>query len=87
MGDHSDPINYRGINLTSCFSELFTSLLNEQLKAWLVKYDDVQFGLKANYSTLDAVFILNSFIQRQFANKKKLYCCFVDLQKCFDFIY
>ena len=90
-GDHSDLTNYRGINLTSCFSELFTSLMNEQLlKAWLVKYNilyDAQFGLKANYSTVDAIFILNSFIQRQFANKKKLYCCFVDLRKCFDSIY
>ena len=38
-------------------------------------------------STVDAIFILNSFIQRQFANKKKFNCCFVDLQKCFDSIY
>ena len=32
-GDSSDPTNYRGITLTSCFSKLFTSLINERLKA------------------------------------------------------
>ena len=89
-GDQSDPANYRGITLTSCFSKLFTSLVNERLKAWSAKYDilsDAQFGFKAKYSTVDAIFILNSFIQRQFMDKRKLYCCFIDLEKCFDSIY
>ena len=67
-------------------SKLFTSLLNERLKAWSDKYEiltDAQFGFKTGYST----FILNSFIQKQFSDKKKLYCCFIDLQTCFDSIY
>ena len=89
-GDHFDPTNYRGITLTTCFSKLFTSVLNERIKAWTVGYDvlsDAQFGFKANYGTVDAIFTLNSFIQRQLGENKKLYCCFVDLQKCFDSIY
>ena len=89
-GDSSDPNNYRGITLTSCFSKLFTSLINEPLKAWLKKYDvisDAQFGFKSNFSTTDAIFILNTFIQKQFQEKKPLFCCFIDLQKCFDSIY
>ena len=89
-GDRSDPNNYRGITLTSCFAKLFTSLINERLKIWSVKYDvisDAQFGFKANFSTVDAIFLLNSFIQKQFRDKKQLFCCFIDLQKCFDSIY
>ena len=39
MGDQSDPANYRGITLISCFSKLFTSLVNERLKARSAKYD------------------------------------------------
>ena len=65
-------------------------LINERPKAWLKKYDvisDAQFGFKSNFSTTDAIFILNTFIQKQFQEKKPLFCCLTDLQKCFDFIY
>ena len=32
-------------------------------------------------------FLLNSFIEKQLREKGSLYCCFIDLQKCFDSIY
>ena len=89
-GDNTDVNNYRGITLISCFAKLFTTVINERLKKWSVVNDiitDVQFGFKANYSTVDAIFLLNSFIEKQLRNRSKLYCCFIDLQKCFDSIY
>ena len=67
-GNTSDPNNYRGISLVSCFAKLFNTILNKRLKEWadtnvFDKVTDAQFGFKANYSTVDAMFILNHFIQ------------------------
>lgn len=31
-GNNTNPINYRSITLISCFSKLFTSVINERLK-------------------------------------------------------
>ena len=59
------------------------------MKEWTIKYDkvtDAQFGFKENHSTIDAIFILNHFIEEQIRNRKKLYCCFVDFQKAYDLI-
>ena len=53
--------------------DIFTSLLNERLNAWSDEYDiltDAQFGFESGYSTVDAIAILNSFIQKQFSDKK-----------------
>lgn len=86
-GDFDDTNNYRGITLISCFAKLFTSILNKRLKKWADETDistDAQFGFKANYSTIDAAFILKYLIDKQLQAKKKLYCAFVDLKKAFD---
>ena len=50
-GDITDPNNYRGITLISCFAKLFTSILNERLKQWAETNDiltDAHFGFKPN---------------------------------------
>ena len=89
-GETSNPNNYRGITLISCFAKLFTSVINNRLKNWANEYDiisDAQFGFKSNFSTTDAIFILNSLIENQLNKKGSLFCCFIDLQKCFDSIY
>ena len=36
------------------------------------------------YSTCFNTFTLNHFINKSKANKKPLYCCFVDLEKAYD---
>ena len=89
-GDNTDPNNYRGITLISCFAKLFMSIINDRLKCWSVQnsiLSDAQFGFKSNYSTVDAIFLLNAFIEHQIQKKEKLYCCFIDFRKCFDSIY
>ena len=88
-GNTSDPNNYRGISLVSCFAKLFNTILNKRLKEWADTNDkvtDAQFGFKANYSTVDAIFILNHFIQENIRTKGKLFCCFVDFRKAYDLI-
>jgi len=88
-GDVSDPNNYRGITLISCFAKLFTGIINERLKSWAESYDiitDAQFGFKPNCSTADAIFILNALIEKQLHNKHKLFCCYIDYRKAYDVI-
>jgi hypothetical protein len=81
-GDSSEPTNYRGITLISCFAKLFTVVIIERLKKWVDTNDiltDAQYCFKFNYSTVDAIFLLHAFIERQLNQKKKLYCCLLIL--------
>ena len=89
-GDPNEPSNYRAITLVSCLGKLYTSIVNERLKKWALQNDvitDAQFGFKADYSTIDAIFILESFISKAIREKKKMYCAFVDLKRAFDSVY
>ncbi len=89
-GDKSDPSNYRGITLLSCFAKLFTCILNQRISTWCENNDvisDAQFGCRKGRSTIDAVFILHSIIAKYVNMNKRLYCCFVDMKRCFDSIY
>ena len=67
-GEKNDPANYRGITLVSCLGKLFTNILNERLKSWATENNvitDAQFGFKADHSTVDAIFILQSLIDKK----------------------
>ena len=88
-GDVSDPNNYRGISLVSCFCKLFTSILNQRLLLWSNSNDvitDAQFGFQPKRGTAEAIFSLSSIIDMTLRKKKKLYCCFIDFKKAFDSI-
>ena len=56
---------------------------------WEKEYNivtDAQFGFRSGLSTVDAIFVLQSLINKTLNGKKRLYCCFVDFQKAFDSI-
>ena len=76
--------NYRGITLTSTMSKLMTYLLNERLLHWL-DYNDLssqsQFAYKPGYSTIDAVYVLQSAIAQ---NKPITHWAFIDFTNAFD---
>ena len=50
----------------------------------MVKVDEMQFGFMPGKGTIDAVFILRRLQEEYLDNEKKLYMCFVDLEKTFD---
>ena len=86
-GSSEDPNNYRGITILSCFSKLFTSVLNERLKAYLENKNllgNEQTGFRNGYSTLDNLFTLYGMIDILLFKKKRLHCAFLDLEKAFD---
>lgn len=88
--DPNDVNNYRGITLVSCFSKIFTGVLNNRLSNWAENNDvvsDSQFGFRKGCSTTDAIFVLNAIIQKILKEKGRLFCAFVDLKKAFDSVY
>ena len=55
-------------------------LLEKRLRK-IVAIDDMQFGFIPDKGTIDAVFILRHIQGEYLAKQKKLYMCFVDLEK------
>ena len=89
-GDLKEPSYYREITLVSYFRKLFTVIINERLKKRDLQNEtisDAQFGFKADYSTIDAIFIIQSLIDKAINKKKKLYACFIDLKRAFISVY
>lgn len=69
--------------------KLFTSVLNSRLLKWDKENSvitDEQFRFKPGFSTTDAIFVLQSLINKTLKQKRRLYCCFIDYKKAFDLI-
>ena len=89
-GDRLNPDNYRPITVLSCFSKLFTSILNDRLSKFLdihTALGENQAGFRQGYSTTDHIFTLNSLIELFKSKKKKLFCTFIDFSKAFDTVW
>jgi exonuclease III len=88
-GNISDPDNYRGITILSCFGKLFTSVINSRLETFLNNAGYIgpeQAGFKKGFSTTDHIFLLHGLIELYLKKHKRMYCCFVDYKKAFDSI-
>ena len=62
-------------------------IINERLIKYFDKHDVIsnkQIGFKKKHRASDHMFVLNTIINKYLSKGKKLYCCFVDLQKAFD---
>ena len=71
--DHSDPINYRPIALTSCVCKIFEKMVNGRLVQYLENnklLTNIQCGFRANRSTLDHLIRLDTFIKQSMADGK-----------------
>ena len=86
-GDMDDPGNYRSIALANSVLKILTLIFNNRLSKF-IEYNKVmpefQSGFRANRSTMDNVFILNSLIQIKLREKgSKLFALFVDFKEAF----
>ena len=74
--------------LTSCFSKLFTSLLQNRVHRFLDDdnlYNRFQAGFRPDYRTTDHIFIIKTILNKYlYKNKKQVFACFVDFSKVFD---
>ena len=88
-GDKNLPNNYRGITLLSCLAKLFTRILNGRFAKWAEdngKINETQFGFRKGRRTQDCLFILNGLIELLFSKGMKLYVCFIDYEKAYDYL-
>ena len=78
-----DCVSYRGVKLLEHGMKVVERMLEKRLRR-LVKVDQMQFGFKPCRSTVDAIFILRRMQESYFKKNRKLFICFVDLEKAFD---
>ena len=86
-GDTNEASNYRGITLINTLSKVYSQLLLNRLTGWSEKYEKIsqnQFGFQKGKSVIDCIFILHTVISKVLSKGQKLYCIFIDYEKCFD---
>ena len=90
-GDPSNPSNYRGITLNSCFGKLFCLIINERIERYLENNNLLikeQAGFRKQSRTTDHIFILKKIVDDVISKRNgRLYSCFVDFNKAFDNIW
>lgn len=88
-GSRQSTDNYRGITILSCVGKLFTGCLHERLSKFLesnAKIGEEQAGFRPGYSTADHILSLSLIINFYLQRRERLYCCFIDYRKAFDFV-
>ena len=89
MKDSSVPLNYRGITLLSCISEIYTSIINKRISGFAETagiFVEEQSGFRSNRSCLNNLFSLTSIIRNVRNDGKSLFTAFIDMQKAFDWL-
>ena len=74
---------YRAVKLHEHGMKVVERVLENRL-CRIVSVDEMQFGFMPERGTIDAVFMLRTLQKEYHAKGKKLYMCFVDLEKAFD---
>ena len=86
-GDVNEASNYRGITFISVSAKIYSHLLLNRLADWSNKYEKIssnRFGFQKGKSVIDGVFILHTVISKVLSTGQRLYCVFIDYEKCFD---
>ncbi len=86
-GDQKDDNNYRGMMLLPVITKILFAILAARISTWAEEVGilpEEQFGFRAGRRTTDALFIMDTRIERAKGKKRELYCCFVEFQKAFD---
>ena len=82
-GDAMECGNYRGIKLMEHALKVFERVIVGKLRK-IVSIHEMQFGFMPGKSTVDAIFITRQVQEKFLEGNRKLYWCFVDLEKAFD---
>jgi len=85
-GDPDCVNNYRGITFLPVVAKIFFAVMENRIKTWANAEGIIpnhQFGFRKGHRTSDAIFVLNSLLEKM-KWKRKRFCCFIDFQKAFD---
>ena len=89
-GEKTDVNNFRGLAFSSCLGKLFNSMLRQRLEKLCVEKKFItpcQASGKSGVQTSDHLLVLKHIIHKYLkVNKQKLFVCFFDLKKAFDFV-
>ena len=82
--DHRDPLNYRGITITSAAYKLFCSILNNRLSRAMELNNgiaDEQNGFRAGRSTGEHISSLSLILESRIKKKKETFAICIDFSK------
>ena len=82
-GDVTRCNSYKRIKLLEHAIKIVERVL-ERKNRELVNIDSMQFGFMPGRGTTDALFVVRRMQEEDRNKKKKLYMCFVDIEKAFD---
>ena len=74
--------SYRGVKLLEHCMKIIEREL-ERIRAF-VDFDEAQFGFMPGKRTIDGLFLVRRLQEEHRAKDKRMYMCFVDLEKAFD---
>ena len=74
--------SYRGVKLLEHGMKVVERVLEKRLRE-IIKIDDMQFGFMPGKGTVDAIFITRRMQECHIDKRKRLFMCFVDLEKAF----
>ena len=85
--DHSDPVNYRPIALTSCLCKTMERIVTDRL-VWFLESNqhitEYQSRFRHHRSTLDHLVRLETYVRDAFINRQHVVAIFFDLEKAYD---
>ena len=75
--------SYRGVKLQEHAMKIVERTLERRIRT-LVNFNDMQFGFMPGKGAVDAISIVKRMQEEYQKKDKKLYMCFVDIEKAFD---
>ena len=75
--------SYRGMKLLEHAMKIVETVLERRIQT-LVNLNEMQLGFMPEKETVDAIFIVRRMQEEYQKMDKKLYMCFVDMEKAFD---
>ena len=75
--------SYRGVQLLEHAMKIVERVLERRIRT-LVNLNKMQFGFMPGKGTMDATFIVRRMQDKYQKKDKKLYMCFIDMEKAFD---
>ena len=82
-GDVKSRNTYRGVKLLEHAMKIVERVLERRIRE-LVNIDSMQFVFLSGRGTTNALFVVRRMQEEYRDKKKKLYMCFVDIEKAFD---